>query len=133
MADFVCCYTYFLDSIDILIFIRRRYRSTFYAYHWNMDPIASYGHQDDIHDNIRQVPISVYKPINDITAARNQANRYVSKYKFAKFSAERPGVEISLRTRQVGQRKGELQKSRLRTDGRTDGRTDRPTDRPTDL
>ena len=87
------------------------------------------------------MPISVYKPINDITAARNQANRYVSKYKLAKFSAERPGVEISLRTRQVGERKErykitDYELTNLRTDGRTDGPTDKSTkgrtDGPTD-
>jgi len=57
--------------------------------------------QDEIRANISQVPISVYKPISDITKARIQANRFISKMRFAKLSMERPGVEISLKTRQA--------------------------------
>jgi len=57
--------------------------------------------EDDIRTNIKQVPISVYKPVSDITSARIQANRFIAKRKFAKLCSERPGVEISLRTRQA--------------------------------
>ena len=58
--------------------------------------------KDDIRANITQVPISVYKPISEITAARIQASLFITQRKFAKLTMERPGAEISLKTRQVG-------------------------------